>query len=142
MEFTVFGKPEGKARARVVKGHAYTPDNTAAYEAAVRVAFMANCSESVKRYGPLPSKPIRIEILAFYAVPKSASKRAQERMRNNELRPVIRPAWDNIGKVICDALNGVAWHDDSQSVEANVVKRYGITPMVCVKIEEVQDETA
>lgn len=132
MRLTVFGKPEGKARARVVKGHAFTPDKTAAYEAMVQTAF--RISNPVAR--PLCGA-VRVEIIAFYSVPKSATKAIKERMRCNEVRPVIRPDWDNIGKVVCDALNGLAWHDDSQIVEALVEKRYGLTPMVCVKIEEV-----
>jgi Holliday junction resolvase RusA-like endonuclease len=26
--------------------------------------------------------------------------------------------WDNLAKLVCDALNGIAWHDDSQIVLA------------------------
>ena len=87
-------------------------------------------------------QPIRVSILAFYAVPKSACKRLQQQMRNNEVKPVVKPDWDNVGKIVCDALNGVAWHDDVQIVEAHVEKRYGITPMVCVNIEEVTHENS
>jgi Holliday junction resolvase RusA-like endonuclease len=120
----------------VVKGHAYTPENTAAYECMVQAAFRQGNPGACPLQGA-----VRVEIAAFYAVPKSASKRMQARMRNNEMLPVIRPDWDNIGKLVCDALNGIAWKDDAQVVEASVVKRYGITPMVCVKIEEVASES-
>lgn len=132
MRFTVFGKPEGKARPRVVRGHAYTPEKTSTYEAMVCNAFKTNNPGACRLEGA-----VRVEIIAFYAVPKSATKARKALMRSNELRPVIRPDWDNIGKLVCDALNGVAWRDDSQVVEALVEKRYGLTPMVCVKIEEV-----
>ncbi len=30
--------------------------------------------------------------------------------------------WDNLGKLVSDALNGVCWFDDSQVVDARVVK--------------------
>jgi Holliday junction resolvase RusA-like endonuclease len=54
----------------------------------------------------------------------------------------VKPDWDNVGKIVCDALNGVAWHDDAQIVDAHVEKRYGIEPMVCVVIEMAgEDET-
>ena len=132
MRFTVFGKPEGKARPRVVKGHAYTPEKTAAYEALVQAAFLAGNPGAQPLQGA-----VQVEIIAFYAVPASASKAKKEQMRNNEVRPVTRPDWDNVSKAVCDALNGIAWKDDSQIVEARVEKRYGLTPMVCVKIEEV-----
>jgi len=137
MRFVVFGKPEGKARPRMTRsGHAYTPENTRAYEEAVRLAYRQNCA------GELPYEvgvPLRVSILAFYAVPKSANKRTRERMKNNELSPTMKPDWDNVGKIVCDALNGLAWHDDAQIVDARVEKRYGLTPMVCVKIEPIEE---
>ncbi len=136
MRFTVFGKPEGKARARVVKGHAYTPEKTAVYEDSVRVAFRMGNPGARPLVGP-----VLVEIIAFYAIPSGATKAMQAKMRNNEVRPTTRPDWDNIGKIICDALSGYAWRDDAQVVEATVTKRYGITPMVCVRIEEVPNET-
>lgn len=119
----------------MVKGHAYTPEKTAAYEAMVRSAYRQGNPAACPLEGA-----VRVEIAAFYAVPKSASKRLQAKMRNNEMLPVIRPDWDNIGKLVCDALNGIAWKDDAQIVEASVVKRYGLTPMVSVKIEEVAQD--
>lgn len=137
MHFTVFGKPTGKARPRIVNGHAYTPEGTREYEDMVRTAFCQNNPGAAPLVGG-----VRVEILAFYAIPKSASRKERERMESNQLAPVIKPDWDNVGKIVCDALNGLAWHDDAQVVEAMVQKRYGITPMVCVRIEEVRDENA
>lgn len=136
-QFTVFGKPEGKARPRVTRNHAYTPERTRAYEEMVRVAYLQGCgSETIIPAGI----PVTVDILAFYAVPKSAPKKLQAQMRNNKVRPLVKPDWDNVGKIVCDALNGLAWHDDAQVVEAHVEKRYGLTPMVCVRIEEMSSE--
>jgi Holliday junction resolvase RusA-like endonuclease len=137
MRFTVFGKPEGKARARVPRrGHAYTPDKTRAYEEMVQLAFREQC------WGEVPFTagiPVKVSIIAFYAVPQSASRKMRERMKNNEIAPTVKPDWDNVGKIVCDALNGVAWHDDAQVVDAHVEKRYGIEPMVCVVIEPIKE---
>lgn len=130
------GKPEGKARPRIVNGHAYTPERTQAYEEMVRAAYRTMCGEEAFE----PKLPIKVSILAFYAVPKSAPESLKAKMRNNEIRPTTKPDWDNVGKIVCDALNGLAWHDDAQVVEAFVEKRYGITPMVCVRIEEAKDD--
>ena len=44
--------------------------------------------------------------------------------------------WDNIGKIVCDSLNGIAYHDDVQIVDAQVRKFYGETPRVVVTIQE------
>lgn len=41
---------------------------------------------------------------------------------------------DNIAKIICDALNRVAYKDDSQIVKLNVMKEYVETPSVKVRI--------
>ncbi len=136
MKFTVFGKPEGKARPRMTRsGHTYTPEQTKLYEERVRLAFR----QSNPGIRPIGGGPVRVDILAFYAIPKSASKKLQAAMRNNELTPVVKPDWDNVGKIVCDALNGVAWLDDAQVAEAHVEKRYGITPMVCVRIDPIEE---
>jgi Holliday junction resolvase RusA-like endonuclease len=52
------------------------------------------------------------------------------------MHSTCRKPEDNIGKVICDALNGLAWYDDTQVVEAYVIKRYADIPMVRVMIDE------
>lgn len=80
-------------------------------------------------------EPVKVSILAFYAIPASETKKRKALMRNNEISPTVKPDWDNIDKIVCDALNGLAWKDDAQVVEAYVEKRYGVTPMVCVRIE-------
>ncbi|MEA4928399.1 MAG: RusA family crossover junction endodeoxyribonuclease [Candidatus Limiplasma sp.] len=135
MRFTVFGKPTGKARPRVAGRHAYTPGRTRAYEALVQAAFLENNPDVTPLHGP-----VQVDILAFYPIPKSCCKALQVRMQNNEVAPTVKPDWDNVGKIVCDALNGLAWKDDAQIVDAHVVKRYGVTPMVCVKIEEAGHE--
>ena len=39
-----------------------------------------------------------------------------------------------MGKIVSDALNGIAYRDDSQIVDARVVKRYSDNPMVKVSV--------
>ena len=59
-------------------------------------------------------------------------------MLAGDIRPVKRPDWDNIGKIITDALNEVAYHDDAQIVEAIVEKYYSDNPRVEVTIKELR----
>lgn len=92
--FDVPGNPIPKARARVVNGHAFTPKSTKAWERAVQQAYR----------GPVHVGPLRIG-LDF--------RRANARICD----------WDNLAKAVTDALNGVAWIDDSQIVAAAVSKR-------------------
>lgn len=42
--------------------------------------------------------------------------------------PIVRPDWDKLARAVCDALTGVVYVDDSQVVEASVVKRYAVGP--------------
>lgn len=129
--FTIPGKPQGKARPRFTRtGHAYTPDSTRLYEQEVRAAYLE--AAGGRTYA---DAPVTVDILAFYPIPKSAAKARRAAMESGELRPAVKPDWDNLGKIICDALNGVAWRDDAQVVRATVDKRYGMEPMVHVVID-------
>ena len=137
--FTIDGKPFGKQRPRVTtKGafaHAYTPKETAEYEELVRTAYKTQC------VGKFPKDiPLSLTIVAVFEPPKSDSKKKREDKLNCVVRPTIKPDWDNIGKVICDALNGVAWEDDSRIVSASVSKVYGEKAKVAVMISDVKGE--
>lgn len=56
MIFTIPGEPTGKARPRVVKGHAYTPAKTKAYEDKVRWCFK-------QAHGKLIDGPVAVAII-------------------------------------------------------------------------------
>ena len=45
-------------------------------------------------------------------------------MESGELLPCKKPDADNIAKVVCDALNKVAYDDDTQICNLYVCKRY------------------
>lgn len=126
------GDPQGKARVRF-GDHAYTPAKTSNYEKAVRYFYAAQCHRDPFAKGV----PLMITIKAVFAPPKSASKKRLRDMLLGLLFPVKKPDWDNIGKIVCDSLNGIAYHDDAQIVTAHVFKRYGIDAGVEVWIEEV-----
>ena len=49
--------------------------------------------------------------------------------------PQKKPDADNIAKIICDALNDVAYKDDTQVVMLTIIKKYAIEePKVRVSI--------
>ena len=50
------------------------------------------------------------------------------------IRPAKKPDIDNVIKSILDALNGVAYHDDTQVVAVFAEKYYSDTPRVEVEI--------
>lgn len=130
--FVVPGDPMGKERPRIAGGHAYTPRKTADYEARVRLFYEAQC-----HHDPFPKEQaVCITIRAVFRPPERTAKKRLREMLAGILFPVKRPDWDNIGKIVCDSLNGLAYHDDAQVTTAHVYKRYGIDPCVEVWISE------
>lgn len=135
MRFTVPGEPVGKGRPRVVRNggftRTYTPEKTAVYENLVKLEFQRQGGRMLR------DGPVAVWIAARYGIPSSASKRKQQAMVAGFIRPTKKPDCDNVAKVICDALNGLAWKDDSQVVMLHVEKRFGEIPGVDVEIREV-----
>lgn len=133
--FTIPGEPQGKGRPRFARAgsyvRTYTPDKTAAYENLVKLEYERQCKERFPDNAMLDMR-----IVAYYGVPKSASKKKRRAMLSNEIRPTKKPDMDNITKVIADSLNQVAYKDDTQIVDAQVRKFYSEDPRVVVIIQE------
>lgn len=129
-EFVIHAAPVGKARPRVTSHGTYTPKKTKDYEQRVRNEYGLQCRD--KYFG---GHPLTVYITAYYPIPKSASKSKREKMLKGLIRPTVKPDNDNVEKAVCDALNGIAWHDDAQIVDSHCRKWYGEEPCVRVKIE-------
>lgn len=130
VNFTVPGQPFGKQRPRIVSrgsfSQAYTPKETVSYENLVKLMYQNTANGFI-----FPDETqLSVEITAYYEVPKSTSKKKAAQMLAGTIRPTKKPDFDNIGKIICDSLNKIAYHDDSAIVEAQVHKYYGEKPRV------------
>ena len=136
-KFIVAGEPKGKARPRfsTKTGHAITPVDTANYETLVRWEYARQCK---KKFPDNAMLDMRIK--AYYSVPKSDSKKKREKKLAGEIRPTKKPDMDNVIKIIADALNNVAYHDDTQIVDCQVRKFYSENPRVEVTIKVVEGE--
>ena len=146
------GEPQGKGRPIVGRfktksgrefANLRTPRKTMNYEA--RIASAWDQTVGVR---PLIEGPVELDVLAVFSMPESRASRIRGaintisrltkggadarsdayRERAETIRvlseKVSKPDWDNIGKAVCDALNGVAWKDDAQVIDARVRKRY------------------
>lgn len=135
VRFSVLGEPQGKGRPRFAKVggfvRTYTPDQTVVYENLVRTEFRRQCGNNT-RFNDEDRLDLRI--LAYYAMPKSTSKKKMDLMVRKQIRPAKKPDMDNIVKVVADSLNGVAYKDDSQIVDTMVRKFYSDKPRVEVSI--------
>lgn len=133
IRFTVPGAPVAKGRPRLTTrggfARAFTPAKTVAYEGLVALA-----GQDAMNGAPPFSGALSLEIVAWFAIPASWSKKKREAAIAGRMRHTSRPDGDNILKAIGDGLNGVCWIDDSQIAEARVSKRYGETPCVAVEV--------
>jgi Holliday junction resolvase RusA-like endonuclease len=139
--FFVAGTPIPKARARVVrtaKGvRSYTPDKTANYE--TRVAW--HCQQAMNGRDPL-IVPVRLDLMIYVLPPASWSQRRQTKALAGEIAPTVKPDASNVCKAVEDAMNGVAYRDDSQIVELRVTKRYSDSPGVQIAVTPLFSEAA
>jgi Holliday junction resolvase RusA-like endonuclease len=129
IKLTIPGQPCAKQRPRVCNGHAFTPTKTVNYETLVKQLYIT------RNFQKRLDGAIVMKVAAFFEIPKSASKKMRELMLKGDIRPAKKPDWDNIGKIISDALNGLAYNDDSQIVAATVEKWYSENPRVEVELE-------
>lgn len=134
--FTVDGNPVGKQRPKATKvaGYIqiYTPAKTRNYEAYIKMCYKRDCPNAYFAEGAL-----RVDIKVFVQMPQSMSKKKQIQALSGELRPTVKPDFDNIIKTLCDALNGIAFKDDKQIVDATYSKHYAEVPRVEMSIENI-----
>lgn len=136
--FHVPGKPQGKARARTFcdpktgKHRSMTPDNTVLYENLIKNMFLQNAGGFYLERG----KPVTLRIVARFLPVKSASKTRRLDMLEGRELPLKKPDMDNIVKVVADALNGVAYHDDTQIILVTAAKTYSAVEGLDITVEE------
>lgn len=121
IKFVVPGLPFGKQRPKVTVrkftgsdgkekkfAKAYTPEKTVNYENLVKMAYQEKAKGERFKDGDM----LDVRIIAYYNIPPSTSKKRRTMMLEHKIRPTKKPDWDNIGKIVCDSLNNIAYHDD------------------------------
>lgn len=123
LNFFVIGDPIGKkAPTFVGKGvrmrsgrMIHAVPNTKAKNFQKSIAWQARVAMSEQRVYMLTGN-VKLTIYAFV-------RRAES---NKMSGPRIKPDWDNVCKLVGDALNKVAYKDDVQVVEAHVYKSFAL----------------
>lgn len=119
-----------KRRPRIKSnGQSYDPKENQREKRAMVAAFKAQCGAVAPLEGAVSAK---VDI--YRRMPKNRPKKLLRE------RDTYKPDADNIAKAVLDAMNGLAFVDDSQVVSLSVTKhdrtrRDG--DMVAVEIEEV-----
>ena len=109
----------GKQRARTGNGIHYTPARTREDMADIAVEYVRACKRWLPQGSPTiaPKKvPVKVDIVCQRELPSSRPKRIEAEPDTG------KPDTDNIAKLVMDALNGVAWHDDSQVTKLSCCK--------------------
>lgn len=112
----------GKDRPRFIRktGRVYTPLKTVQAMKAIKDAYLEAGGEKA------PSNvAVYMHITAVRPIPKSKPKKLEWEF------DLFKPDADNIGKLVMDALNGIAYGDDAQVVELSVHK--------CPRIKDMRE---
>lgn len=108
----------GQARPRFGKNRTYKPEKDRQAEKQIKNAYEGAC---LRKFGHVPcaSKgiPVTLVIMSQRALPKSRPLRI---LREHD---TMKPDASNVAKLIEDALNEVAYLDDSQVTHLYVFKR-------------------
>lgn len=138
IDFTVWFpiEPTPKGRPRFTKfGNAYTPKKTQEYEKKIADYYKQN-PKHVKAEKDIP---LAINLVFGMPIPKSTPKSRKDAMVEGILKHTKRPDVDNMAKAVLDALNGIAWEDDSQIVRLSITKEYTREPYVYLYMHEYKD---
>lgn len=141
--FKVDEEPVAKARPREVRYRkdgwkgTYTPKKTRDYEEKVKFAFMSQTCEKMPVYPK--GVPLMVEATFAKSVPKSYTKKKREACLNGDMLPTSKPDIDNYLKAMLDAINGLAFEDDSQIVMTMAEKIYAEQPYVEIKIRAMDE---
>ena len=134
MKFVVSGRPQGKDRPRFRKiGNyvsTYNTKSTIEYEKLVKLSAIEQCKGQLnKEYTGL----VKMSIKAYFKPNKGISKKQHDLLIGQA--HLNRPDLDNLIKIICDGLNGVAYKDDNQVAIISAEKVYDDEDRVEVIIE-------
>lgn len=118
--------PVAKGRPRFGRGRTYTPKKTKDFENTIK-----EMARKQYRNGPM-SGALSMHVVFYIKKPKSSKLRYPTGKRPGDL--------DNMAKALGDALNSIAYIDDSQIIDLSCHKRYSDQARIIVTIGDVLDE--
>ena len=116
-------------------GKASTPKKTRDYEEQIADYFNQNPS----RFRFEKGIPIEVNLVFGMPIPKSTAKSRKAAMLEGIIKHTKKPDVDNLQKAVLDALNKIAWGDDSQIVRITAKKEYTNEPYVYLYMKEYTD---
>ena len=131
LTIVMMGVPTAFARTRINRtGHHFTPAPQRNTAAALRMLAQTEMQAAgIATY----AEPIAMHLRAEFPVPASWSKKKKAAALLGIVRPG-KPDLDNVAKLASDALNHVAFVDDSLIAELRAEKRYSNEPKLVLTI--------
>ena len=126
--FIVPGKPYAQKRPRFSRkiGRAFDPKENQTFAGAVQAIALPAFPRPIEG-------PVSLEVTAVFEPAASLSKPKRNALLGSA--HTQKPDVDNLVKAIADALNRIAWADDSQIAAMRVVKRWGPVAQTTVTVE-------
>lgn len=120
----IYMHPVAKGRPRLGQYGTYTPVDTVRAENYIKYTLAQEFREPP--FGK--DDALKLTVTFYRQRPASTPKRVTQ--------PITRPDIDNYLKLLCDACNGVLWHDDSQITSIQASKQFG-TPRIELELEQM-----
>lgn len=102
----------GCARPRITRYGTFIPKATRQLENQIAAAWRTAHGDQVL----IEDGPVYLEIHTYRKLPKSRPKKVIAEP------DTFKPDWDNVGKLVCDAISGLAFADDCQVTCASVIQ--------------------
>lgn len=128
MQIIIRHKPMPTPRVRVTRWGAYNNPKYTTYKETIK--------NSVK-VDKVLTGALKMEMVFQIKIPKSWTKKKRSDYKN--IIPV--GDCDNYAKGVMDALQKHLFEDDRQVVDLRISKRYGLTDLIIVRINEVNFDT-
>ena len=129
IKFEIPGQPQHKQRPRWSRTRMYSPKDTVNYETYIKEMFVISYPDFIPLEGPL-----RMTLTAWLMIPKSTSKKRVKQMIERIIIPEKKPDHDNIVKIVSDALEKLAYKNDSQIATCIFHKWYARRPRLEIEI--------
>ena len=133
MKFKISGKIKAKQRPKFGQGRTYTPTDTVNYENYIKILYQQECNNHF-------SRPVKMVITAYFQMPASRTKTQNtlDKFLKSTPFPTKKPDADNIGKIVADSLNGIAYKDDAQIVDMQIIKKWSMENEEYLEVEIIE----
>lgn len=137
VHFTVPGRPHSWQRAVDVPGKNGKRVKITPKDMRQQQKVVATLARVQMRGQAMLTGALRLELLCVYAIPRSWSPAKQAAALDGQVWKTSVPDFDNLVKLVSDALNGVTYGDDAQIALASIGKRYGKPERTEVRISRI-----